>query len=650
MSSSNKIGTSDRFINDAYALADEWDGEDMTKTSHFFQSFQRLKISIFAVCKYENDLSKESLQKNIFWLDYKKTVLNLTLHDSLNTMGMRGSIIIHNLGSFADLILQRPNAFHIVVNFTIIDSESSTTKLEPYIFDISSVENLSAANVEDKKLKLNLVDIMTSVCMNHNIATLVKLTEGTITKRGSYKEVFEDILNYIKEHINVNMLKKYSFRKDLYFTDLMVLDGTIDEDADTSETEAYQAENYDMSELIKSSFQRMPEDATILDAIHILQQDCGRILKTPSSFTLNNQSIGDLIIPFFFKEEYQYMVPHYTMLWKEPDNTSTSNSAEMMNALFELKGEDAIQNAKNMMDTLASIKLTHNEMYGGKETRLLYRNMTMRDIYMPFFLAFIDKRTRTKESTENYIFESLNPLKNEKGEMTEEELYFKTVPGYRHDVVIHEIQSFPYNSEVVKKRWKNIVFVDNANGTSSVLIFLRWFYEYFCSVFLNNGGTNETQYLPNILPSFLAKSFKYENVAEADAEGETSQSLFDIHNSNIFVCKTEDSLNEAMREMGKNIASFILSNNRFVLKLDGDLFRRPNEIIKFTQFTSAESIFSSLNPMMSNGVNISGDPCTLMYVTDVTHVFEEDGYYNYVEGCKFCENYDYSNSNSSNAT
>ena len=640
MSSSKNIGTSDRFINDAYALADEWDNENIINSSHFFQSFQRLKISIFALCKYDNDLSKEVLQKNIFWFDYKKSVLNLTLHDSLNSMGMSGSLIIQNLGSFADIILQRPNAFHIVVNFTIIE-EDSTTKLEPYIFDISSVQNLSSPDVEDKKLKINLIDIMTSVCMNHNIATLIKLTNGTITKRGSYKEVFEDILNFIKEHINVNMLKKYSFRKDLYFTDSMVLDGSIDVDADTTDAEAYQAENFDMTELINASFQRMADDATILDAIRILQQDCGRILKTPSSFSLNNQTAGDLIIPFFFKEEYQYYVPHYTMLWKEPDNTSTGNSGEIMNELFRLKGEDSVQNTQGLIDTLSSIKLTHNDMYGGKETRMLYRNMTMRDIYMPFYLAFIDKRNSSVDSTENYIFESLNPIKNEKGEMTEEELYFKTVPGYRHDATIHEIQSFPYNSEVVKKRWKNIVFVDNANGTSSVLIFLRWFYEYFCSVFLNSGGSNKVQYLPNVLPSFLAKSFKYENVAEADAEGETSQALFDIHNSNIFICKTPDSQNEALREMGKNIASFILSNNRFLLKLDGDLFRRPNEIIKFTQFTGPDSIFSSLNPMMSNGINISGDPSTLMYVTDVTHIFEEDSYYNYVEGCKFCENYEY---------
>ena len=130
-------------------------------------------------------------------------------------------------------------------------------------------------------------------------------------------------------------------------------------------------------------------------------------------------------------------------------------------------------------------------------------------------------------------------------------------------------------------------------------------------------------------------------MGEAKEEGEVFDSLYDTHNSNIFVCRTPDSRNEALREMGKNIASFILSNNRYVLKLDGDLFRRPNEIIKFSQFTGGKSFFSELNSMISGGVNLTGDPYTFLYVTNVTHIFSEDGYYNYIEGCKFCENMNY---------
>lgn len=644
------------FLNDAFALVDEEQNEDLLKKSHFFQNFQRIKISIGAVSKYDNDMSKESIRKNVMWLDYKLSVLNLTLSDSLNNMGMNGSLTIHNMGSYADLILHRHNAFYIIINFTIIEDEGKTTKLEPYIFEIANVQNLSSPDEEDKKLKLNLVNIMTSICMNHNIATVIKLTKGQITKRTSYKEVFSDILDYIKSHIKVNMLGKYDFRKDLYFTDDMKIASNFRlPDADDKGTEV--SENIDMSELIAASFAKMQQNATVLDAIRILQMDCGRTLKTPKHFAEINQTAGDLIIPFFFREEYQSVMPHYSIVWIEPENENALTQAKstvskfgsavknLLTGEFTQAGKDvyeAGENAKDFLKNISSQKMMHNNQYGGKESVLLYRNMTMRDIYMPFYLAFIDKQNSSDTKPEKYIFESMNPEKNKNGELSKNELAFNTVMGYRRDVIIEALQSFPYDVEVVKRKWKNIVFVDVENGTSSVLIFLRWFYNYFCSVFLNNGTMkgSSTQYLPNLFPSFLSKSLHY-SVGEAKGEGETFDSLFDTHNSNIFICRTKDSRNEALREMGKNIASFILSNNRFIIKVAGDIFRRPNEIIKFTQFTGGNSYASSLNSMVTGGVNLTGDPYTLMYVTDVTHVFEGDGYYNYIEGCKFCENFNY---------
>lgn len=637
-SSSEKIiGTANSYINDAFALVDEKNNEDYSRSSIFFQNMQRIKISIAAVSKYTNDLSKQNLIENTIWLDYNLSVLNLTLRDSISSLGMGGSIIMHNTGSFADIILHRHDGFYIVINFSIIEEGDIVTKLEPYIFEIANVENLSPPDEENKKIKLELVDIMTAICSKHNIATLIKMSGGTITKKTSYKAVFEEILNYIKDHIRTNFLNKYSYRKDLYFTDIMKLNSNYDVDEKRIESDS--DENDNLSELVKASFKKMPQDATILDAIRILSQDCGRTLKTPSQFSMFNQTAGDLIIPFFFKEEYQYNT-YYEYVWQEPEQSSISSSlGNLAESIFDFNFNNVISASSDFLNSLSSIRMTQNQYYGGTATRLVYRNMTMRDIWMPFYLAFADKKNTTENNSEKYIFESINPEKNKNGEFTENELLFKTIPGYRHDAIIHGIQSFPHNSEDVKKRWKNIVFVDVTNGTSSVLIFLRWFYNYFCSVFLNNNPSGAIQYVPNLLPAFLAKSFKY-GVGEAE-EGDTFDTKYDIHNSNIFICKTTDSRNETMREMGKNVASLILSNNRYVLKLDGNLFRRPNEIIKFSQLSSGKSYLDSLNPMMTNGVNITGDPYTLMYVTDVTHVFQEGGYYNYVEGCKFCENLKY---------
>ena len=626
--------TTGNFINDRFAVFDEKEDENILKNSHYFQNNQRYKISIGLINKNTNDYEKDKIDKHVFWLDYKLMVLKLVLNDSLSNIGTTGYIDIHNTGSYADVFLHRHNSFYVVINITIVGHDNVNIKLEPYIFDISSVENLSSPTEEQNRvLRLNLIDILTSIFNNHSIATVIKMSGGSLVQKSSYKEVFEDILNYAKSHIKNNFFGKYEYRKDLYFTDGM----EISTDYRKAEEDEEEGDNCDLTELVRASFAKIPQNATIMEAIRVLQQDCGRPLKTSKTFSNTSQTAGDLIIPFFFKEEYQYYVPHYSMIWKDQEKSTMENVKDAVSGIIGGKLSEASKVSSEFESATKNRRMMYNPNYGGKETMILYRNMTMRDIYMPFYLAFVDKETSSEKSTEKYIFESINPSRNKDNSYTDEELEFNVIPGYRRNCVVHALQSFPYNAEVVKKKWKNIVFVDTKNSTSSVLIFLRWFYNYFSTVFLNNNLANGIKYLPNVLPSFLAKSATYK-VGEAKEEGETFDTLYDMHNSNIFICRTGDSRNEALREMGKNIASFILSNNRYVLKLDGDLFRRPNEIIKFTQFSSGSSIFSKLNSMITGGVNIGGDPNTLLYVTNVAHVFSEEGYYNYVEGCKFCEN------------
>ena len=56
--------------------------------------------------------------------------------------------------------------------------------------------------------------------------------------------------------------------------------------------------------------------------------------------------------------------------------------------------------------------------------------------------------------------------------------------------------------------------------------------------------------------------------------------LFDEYNSYTVALTTTDTLNESLREMGKNIASFVLANDTYTFTLKGNLLRRPNEIIR----------------------------------------------------------------------
>ena len=60
----------------------------------------------------------------------------------------------------------------------------------------------------------------------------------------------------------------------------------------------------DMSALIMQSFSKIDPDSSIYEALIVMMSDCCTTIKTPGNFSSNNQMVGDVLIPFFFKEEY----------------------------------------------------------------------------------------------------------------------------------------------------------------------------------------------------------------------------------------------------------------------------------------------------------------------------------------------------------
>lgn len=58
-----------------------------------------------------------------------------------------------------------------------------------------------------------------------------------------------------------------------------------------------------------------------------MMKDCCTTLKTPASFSNNNQIIGDVLIPFFFKEEYGDVWGLYHDIWGGTGSVATSTAA-----------------------------------------------------------------------------------------------------------------------------------------------------------------------------------------------------------------------------------------------------------------------------------------------------------------------------------
>jgi hypothetical protein len=86
--------------------------------------------------------------------------------------------------------------------------------------------------------------------------------------------------------------------------------------------------------------------------------------------------------------------------------------------------------------------------------------------------------------------------------------------------------------------------------------------------------------------------------------------------------------------MGKNLASFTLINDSYTFKMNGNLLRRPNEIVRFGYKGNTSG---GLMQMLSSNVGLHFGDHTYLYVRKVIHRFTGNIYNTDVLGYKICE-------------
>lgn len=566
------------YINDNFALSDE--------NTNYKENCQNYKVSVFLAFK---PIVTKDMFQDIIMLEYPKDVAQIILEDDLYSIGLHGYMDVVNEGSQFDIFLNKANLFYVVINITEYAADGKpVVKYEPYIFDVKRVQEVTSNQQKTQILRVELVDIITSIFQQHSIASVIQY-DRKITKSESYKQLFAYLFEYVKDHIKTNLNTTYQLKKDLIFTDSANFLGQSSGDSEDS---------VGLNALISHTFGKIKRDATIFEALQEIHKDACVGLKTPEGFHNVYEMIGDVLIPFFFKEEYP-----------DPCFVYTSGCSDVINAL----------------EPLAIV----NDKFSGEAPRLLYRQMTMRDIYMPFFLAFGAKDNKSG------IFEDINPQVENANEVA--------LNG-KYNGMIYDIQ---YNSSAgqLYKLWKNIIFLSCAGDSTSgesVLIFFSWFYDFFTNVFLNESitttGIKKKQ--SNVTPAFHAMMAAH-NVPHSDKNIDNYQEGFvckiDEHNSIIYPSQTEDTLSECMRVMGKNVSSFILANDSYKFTIQGSIRRRPNEIIKFG-FNPASKDGSITNRTVGTDINYS--KYTYLYVTKIIHKFVGNEYKNTIEAHKFADIYE----------
>lgn len=252
------------------------------------------------------------------------------------------------------------------------------------------------------------------------------------------------------------------------------------------------------------------------------------------------------------------------------------------------------------------------------------RQITLRDFFMPFYLCFgADKSQNAPYAVYDAI--NIDPKDSHNSNL----LVMNT---YYNKESVKDMQFDPIDLDTLKKIWKNVVFIDcstSGNGGNSTLIYFNWFYQYFSQVFLNR---NKRGFVSNVIPDFYAIS-KNANIGQADKQGKTFNSVFDEYNSYTYATQTDDTVNECLRHMGRNITSFVLLNDMYTFTIDGDIMRRPNEIVKF----GLKNDNSGTRTMLPIKTAFNDTDYVFLYVRKVTHKFVGNTYENIMNCCKICQ-------------
>lgn len=658
----------EKFLNYAFACIDE---EEDSYT--VFNNEQSMKIVCLFVPKFkkgEDIVNPEDIIK----LPYSEVVKEIILDDKLDSIGVTGSIIVSNTGSILEGIFERHNNYYLVINITEQIGKGSI-KYEPYICDITSVQNITKSFKKEKLVKINFCDIITSILSSHSIASFIKFEGQDVTKCRSYKQLFEKIINYVKRFIRINTDNYWEYKKDVLYGESTYFDGY-------KKINGFDAD-LDLGELITASFNKIDRDASIYEALRVFLRDCVTSIKMTDEMRAVFEEIGDVLIPFFFKEEYADVNAVYYSLWNEGDpakieanNTETienesvtsqssstpitlptdgsSNGSQVESSDQDdastlsqyTSSQTQLPNSTSNFTTTSSKKketqeeedkaTTTKEMtitnYGGKSAALALRHITMRDFFMPFYLCFT-----YRDAGLPFVWEDIN----------QGEYPVATLNGNIQD----NLQSLTFKSidkTSVDKRWKNAIFLDasaESSGCNCTLVFFDWFYRFFLKAFLNSSlvrtasstsyvsNGDKKRYISNVIPDFYFFSLLNKVGFAENSSDQTFDNLFDEYNSYTFALTTTDTLNESLREMGKNIASLVLLNDSYSFTLKGNILRRPNEIMRL----NIGDLYNGGDSQLNIFSNLSGDNSLYVYVKKVSHVFRGSEYVNGIVASKICE-------------
>jgi hypothetical protein len=516
------------------------------------------------------------------YINYGKNIKALSINQTVSSYGITASMHVNDSNGLLQGLIAHQSNFYCVINimevFTDNDdivNESGSARVEtgvmysPFIFEIEDVKSLSPDGAKEKVYAFELIDVISSTLKKVSYGNLL-LHNPAFIQAQSFAQIYQDIINFAAEIIHLAHNKKFHIDNYIFF---------IDDITDS------------INDLIKTVVLKdLAIDMTCYELLNYIHKRAAREIEPPAQF--NGEKVGNILLPLMLQDEFEDISKKYRTYF----NRDTDKEVVMP---ISFSGERSIN------------------------ANLIKRGLYAKCILMPFELAF--------NSSEPTIYENINPLLDERGQLTSYETKINTMNGLVVSPLSDNVDIPPANY-LVGFGWKNLSLIsDTPAGSNNMLVYFNWIYEFYKAAFLNDNAAALSNAIgkklsPAIDPHF--HKMEANNLIESDKE------VFAKINSNTIVLKSTDTVKEALYHVGRTLKSYIFMNSLFGFKIKGSILRHPGEIIKIT--SSAKDAGTDGGTSAVGGIEGSIAGFSLGYITNVIHTFKGNKFLDLIYASRIC--------------
>ena len=507
--------------------------------------------------KYNKDVTAFKISTNIVSSGYQCIMQLALMDETVNIIKSQLSDLMCVV-----TIMQCTN------NITSSGDEKNETSLiyQPYVFMVESFEGGAPTNSAEKVYEMKLIDYNSYLLKTSSYGNLREKFPDLANSQ-NFTEVYKKIITFLTE-------KKAALFSGFKFTDIIEFSAL-----DTGVIP-------DMVKMVLTPFFE-ENKRSLYDLLCTLQNNATIVTKDPSDFSTAfnaEPSFSDPMSSLFLFEEYTDLEGSYYNLNKtSPENPVPGNQ--------------------------------FSYTLGGATGTGLYipRKFFIRTLRAPFELAFNDKTCT--------LFETLNPKKDEKGSLIEDDASIpKPILGYSDDVY-KDCISYGMDGGLYSKHWQNAAVVYDANGGgNSYIIYFNWIYEYFNYSHLNFeknifASSLKKPFMMNVEPAYLAKQRQAANTISSIED-------FTKYNAATIDTKTINRDQESSFIIAEKLKACILANECYIFDINGKMLRRLNEIMKFNINKGADPDVNTTVAKVPGGKNAIANSFSLLYIGGIDYNFQ----------------------------